>query len=251
MLGLERDAAEEIVSVDGGYALLSTSIPRVWDANLLVIDGPAPEVARIVELADELIGGAGMEHRTVIVSDRGAGAAVAPGFRALGWEVNSNLCMVLRRDPDRRGAVSTREARQVEIEDAYRPFIREDLPVEERSDDELIEQLLERDRRLGRVAGDRWFVADADRRPASFCRLFARDGIAQVEDVGTLAFARGRGLARSVVLAACVAAAADAAELTFLTARSDDWPRRFYARLGFDEVGLLHTFRRKPPALGA
>ncbi len=244
-LGLERDAAEEVVRYPGGYALLSPSLSKVWDSNLLLVEDADLEVERIVELADELIGGAGMAHRTILAPDSQVAEPLAPGFRSLGWEVGSDVYMVRRRVPDRLTAVAIREVRGIELEHVRRAFVRQDLPAEKGSD-ALIEQLLERERRFGGVGGDRWFAAESGGRTASFCRLLARDRIAQVEDVGTLAFAQGRGLARAVVLAACEAAAADASEIIFLSARAEDWPRRLYARLGFDELGSSHWFRRKP-----
>ena len=99
---------------------------------------------------------------------------------------------------------------------------------------------------MGEYDGDRWFVAPAGGDPASACRLLARDSIGQVEDVGTLPEARNQGLARAVTLAAARASEEDGNELTFLAAAADDWPRLLYARLGFDEIGQLHAFRRRP-----
>jgi hypothetical protein len=39
------------------------------------------------------------------------------------------------------------------------------------------------------------------------------------------------------VEAALQASLADGHELTFLVANADDWPRRWYERLGFAEIG--------------
>ncbi|HJZ38656.1 MAG TPA: GNAT family N-acetyltransferase, partial [Solirubrobacterales bacterium] len=102
-------------------------------------------------------------------------------------------------------------------------------------------------RRYGEVAGDRWFVAPAEGEPMSACHLL-RDGkgIGQVEEVGTLAPARERGLAKAIVLAA-IAAAQEAGDTTiFLTAEAADWPQLFYARLGFETVGEITVLRRRP-----
>jgi ribosomal protein S18 acetylase RimI-like enzyme len=56
---------------------------------------------------------------------------------------------------------------------------------------------------------------------------------------------RGRGYASAVVLRAVEEARADGAELVFLVADAEDWPKELYRRLGFDEIGanlkLLRT----------
>jgi hypothetical protein len=143
--------------------------------------------------------------------------------------------------------VEVAECRQAEIEDLRRRIIRDDLAVLGQDNDVVVEQLLEWDRRIGEVDGDRWFVAPADE-PASACRLLARDGIGQVEDVGTLAESRNRGLARAITLAAARASKRDGNELTYLGALANDWPRLLYAKLGFDELGGAYDFKRKPPS---
>ena len=76
------------------------------------------------------------------------------------------------------------------------------------------------------------------------CRLLGRDDVGQVEDVSTLPDHRGRGYARAVVGTAVAASRAAGHSLTFITADEDDWPREFYARLGFELVGTVSRFRR-------
>jgi hypothetical protein len=38
-------------------------------------------------------------------------------------------------------------------------------------------------------------------------------------------------------------------DLTFIVADADDWPWKLYQRLGFDRVGEVCAFVRKPPQL--
>jgi predicted N-acetyltransferase YhbS len=64
--------------------------------------------------------------------------------------------------------------------------------------------------------------------------------------VNTLEEHRGRGVGRAVVLAAAAAARASGADLVFLDADADDWPRLLYGRLGFDPVGEAWEFIRRP-----
>ena len=111
---------------------------------------------------------------------------------------------------------------------------------------ETIDQLLELERRFGEAAGDRWFVAPDTGSPAAACCLLAGEGVGQVEDVGTLRPARGRGLAQAIVLAALAESRAAESEVTFLSADADDWPRLMYEKLGFETVGELFILRRRP-----
>ena len=69
---------------------------------------------------------------------------------------------------------------------------------------------------------------------------------AQIEDVGTLGGYRGRGLARAVVLRALAEAGAAGCDLVFLEADEDDWPKELYRRLGFEPIGRIFAFLRKP-----
>jgi predicted GNAT family acetyltransferase len=72
----------------------------------------------------------------------------------------------------------------------------------------------------------------------SSCRLFSDGATAQIEDVSTLPEFRKRGYSRAVVSKA-IGAALESHDLVFLLAADDDWPRRWYERLGFEDAGLL------------
>ena len=55
-----------------------------------------------------------------------------------------------------------------------------------------------------------------------------------------------RGVARSVVLAACDAAKAAGATRIFILADDEDWPKQLYERLGFDRLVTDVGFLRSP-----
>jgi FR47-like protein len=247
---LARDAivSERVDSYEWGRAFLNPTLDRVWDANGIVVERPGMRADEIVEAADEAIGPLGMKHRTAWVLDETEGRRLVPELEARGWESEPGVYMLWRRSPEREVAVEVAECRHAEIEDLRRRLIRAELAEIGQDDEMVVEQLLEWDRRIGTLDGDRWFVAPADGDPASACRLLARDGVGQVEDVATLAQSRNMGLARAVTLAAARSSKRDGNELTYLGALANDWPRLLYSRLGFDELGGAYDFKRKPTA---
>jgi ribosomal protein S18 acetylase RimI-like enzyme len=242
----EERIAEQVEQHGWGRAFLSPGVPLVWDANWILIEQTGMTVDDIIAAADQAIGSAGMGHRTVVARDPGDGRRLVPEFESRGWGIEPGLRMVVRRAPDRKSEIQVAERRMDEIADLRAELIRKQLEEIGVGNEQVTEQLLEWEARIGDCDGDRWFVAPANGEPASACRLLARDGIGQVEDVGTLPEARGKGLARAVTLAAARASEDDGNRLTFLAAAADDWPRLLYEKLGFDEAGCLYAFRRRP-----
>ena len=78
------------------------------------------------------------------------------------------------------------------------------------------------------------------------CELYLDGGTAQIEDVATAERFRKKGLATAVVLTAIEAARAAGAELVFLIADAEDWPKEMYAKLGFEEIGHTYEFMIPP-----
>jgi len=101
---------------------------------------------------------------------------------------------------------------------------------------------------LHRHAGARFFCARVDGEIASMCDLYVRGSTAQIEDVNTLEEFRDRGIARAVVRLAADQALSAGAELVFLHALDNDWPKELYAKLGFDPIGYVWSFVRPPGA---
>lgn len=95
----------------------------------------------------------------------------------------------------------------------------------------------------------RYFVAEA-----SGCIVSAAALVAQARGSAMLVSAfsapehRGRGLATSVVSAACAAALADGLRLRLLYREENEPARRLYARLGFQQVARWLMVRLKPAA---
>lgn len=226
-----------------GTAFLDERFPLRWDSNLLWAE-TSLEGVRAAELAaecDRVLGGEGLTHRNVLVEDEESARRMAAGLAGLGYEWDRLVTMIHRREPERAPDVPVEE---VDV-DTYIPIVREALrPEPYATTQEVIDQLAEHRRVLADV-GARFFVAYVDGVAASRCELYTRDGIAQVEDVGTVPEFRNRGLGSAVVLWAVAEARAAGADLVFLNADADDWPVELYGRLGFDELARWSGFVRQ------
>jgi GNAT superfamily N-acetyltransferase len=237
----EEQVCDRVEPWAGGTVMLTPSLPRVWDLNAARLERELP-----LEQLDAEIGRAlgDAERPRLFVRDAQLGERVVPALR--GWEVTRLIALVHARDPDRASPAGL--ALEVE-EAAVRPLMaefRSGRPYGK--DDEIIRQLAEMDRRGTRAARSRDFAAPADGPYVSNCRLHSDGRVAEVDHVGTLPEHRGRGLARAVVLAATQAALDAGHELVFVLAEADDWPRQLYVKLGFDPVGELYEFLRRPDA---
>lgn len=247
-LALERDAAETVEEFDWGRLIYNPATAAMWSGNYLEVRSTDLDAGAIAALADEVQGPlAGISHRAVMPAHPDHGERLVQGFQALDdWEVVRSLYMVLRRDPDRE-AGGAREVPMAAVE-AVRRALADDDP---NFTPESTEQRLIRDARLRQAGNGRWFAAPPDGPAGAACVLFERDGIGQVENVGTAPDHRGKGLASAVVTAASGASLEAGHELTFLEADADDWPWKLYEKLGFDRVGEACWFLRKPPQLRA
>ncbi|MDQ2630783.1 MAG: GNAT family N-acetyltransferase, partial [Actinomycetota bacterium] len=225
-----------------GRAFLCPSLPLVWDLNWMLIEREGMTVAEVIAAAEVAL--TDFQHRTVAIRGEADGARLAKEIEDVpGWEAETTIYMVWRGESGRRAQSEVREARLTECEDLRRELIRSGLSAEATEPERTTEQLLEMDHRFSAVAAGRWFLAPAQD-PASACCLFSADGIGQVEEVGTLPAARGRGLAQAAILAA-IAASQDAGHrVTFLGADANDWPRLMYEKLGFETCGTMHVLRR-------
>ena len=238
----DREVAGDVVAFDGtgpsGWAVLDLDRPTVWDANYLWVQrARGADAAMVAQLAEEVQGGAGLAHRYVLFGDQAAGEDLTAGFLELGWHAVPYVVMVhhhLRMLADPSGA---REAGAREAAAARRATLLD----EAWANAQVAEEILSRDRMIDEIASGRHFVAEAEGEIASYCQLWRRDQIAQVENVATNRRQRNRGLARAVVSLA-TAQGRDGAEMVFLLADAADWPQHLYRRLGYETVGLLHRF---------
>jgi GNAT superfamily N-acetyltransferase len=203
------------------------------------------EPAALMRSADDILGGAGYDHRTVLVRSDAHGARWAPVFKAAGYRVDPVVLMCLSRDPDRGPTVDVHERAFADA----RPVIHETYRRDDRLGPQHVDQFTDQHGSYERNVGARFFVGEVEGELAGVCELWMDGGDALVEHVDTLEEFRNLGVARSVVLAAIDAARGAEAERIFIGADDNDWPKELYGKLGFDRLGREWEFIRWPDEL--
>jgi ribosomal protein S18 acetylase RimI-like enzyme/nucleotide-binding universal stress UspA family protein len=241
LAAIDARVVDEQREWSGGVALLTPSLPKVWDANYLRLDeGNAAGADALASEAAEIAAGAGIDAATILVEDDETAHDLAPRLRDLGFDTTRLVLMSLRRTPAPPETVVVEPGFDA-VAASRREIMLEAFP----GDDELADQLMELDRRLQQTVGGRWFAVREGGRVASRAWLRGDAGLGQVEDVATAIAARGRGLARAVVSAAARTSVERGDELTFVIADADETTPELYRKLGFEAMGLTHRFVRQ------
>ncbi len=227
-----------------GTALFDDRFPNKWDANFLRVERPVGSATPAELAADADRIQAHLRHRELIVEDDAEGARLAAGFVELGYEADRNVTMALHRRPD-RPAPSIR-AGEVGLADVRSLIVTANLVSHGGMTQDDAEMLADHRRVAAERIGARLFAAWIDGEMAGCCELYEHDAVAQVENVDTLEPMRNRGAARAFIGATIGAARAGGADLVFLIADDADWPKRLYAKLGFDEVAHFRQFTKPP-----
>jgi ribosomal protein S18 acetylase RimI-like enzyme len=233
----EEGVCDEVVETAHGAAMLTPSLPLVWQVNAIRLEDADASVDGLAADADAVQAAFG--HRKYVVYDESVGARLAPGFERIGWNVFRLLIMVRTRPPDRAAPRGAAAEVSRDVGATTLAAFRREQPFGWQ--DEAVRQLAEMDARYDRVLAARDFAAPPDD-PACACRLYTYDGIAQVDEVGTLQAQRRRGHGRAAVALAADTAAAEGAELVFIVTDAADWPQELYRSLGFDEIGSKYEF---------
>jgi ribosomal protein S18 acetylase RimI-like enzyme len=244
VLRFEREiemAGSQAVESPFGVGVLEPALPLRHDSNFLLVDR-LPLGAGAQEIADEaerILGGAGLRHRAVHVFDDAIGERLEPQFRDLGWHVRRHIWMAQLREPERTADLSRVE----EVgERELRPARTAEILRYPWGTEEVAQQLLDAKLLIARRAETRFFGVRVDGQIVSWTDLYLAQGVGQVEDVATKEEHRGKGYASAVVLYAAANARAAGADLVFLVADEQDWPKELYRRLGFDTIGRLAKF---------
>jgi GNAT superfamily N-acetyltransferase len=250
-LSFARRQAAVVREFAGGIAVLDAEYAASHEHNQVIVDGqlivdgrPAIEgavtPAGLPALADELLGA--LPHRRITVLDDATGTACAPELTAAGYSHDVVVVMTHAGGPPAVAPL----AEQVTVAELRPAQIRQLCAWMPQAGDHVIHQMA--DRRTARLRGadEVTFLAarDPDGVIASWADLYVdrAAGIAQVEDVMTAETHLRRGYADTVLATALHRAAG--CGLIFLLAEANDWPRTWYARRGFTEIGRHHAFTR-------
>ncbi len=267
-VGSARLRAEEVVAVDelgdGAAAVLDAAFPRSFDSNRLVLPGVPERLdpALAVEAAEQVLGGRGLAHREVCVYDA-IPADWHRAFATLGATVEalSALALPLGGGGHDLGAAGGGDAALVvEVdEQQVAAFVAASWRAEQPGfEDETVRQLVVRRVRMDRAghlqrlavvapdSTDRDGPAAAAGGLAAAADLVVRGRTASLDNVGTLAAYTGRGYGDALLAAAARRAAGAGCDLLVLEALRDDWPRGWYTRRGFVDVGEAWALRWTP-----
>jgi ribosomal protein S18 acetylase RimI-like enzyme len=237
---LIRDrCAERVVATRFGPALFNDTHSTIWNLNVVRAerpgDAPAEDIAAEVERVQ-----AGLGHRRVILPP--GATELESGFRKLRWQPDHFLFMVYRGDGE---PADTSRVEEVDPE-RLRPLRAEIIREWQRDvDEKTVSELIAADMLMWKEANSRIFGIVEDGEVVSSAQLYSDASTAQVEEVATLPAYRGRGHAKALVTRAVEEAIADNHEFIFLVADGDDWPKKLYNRLGFEEVGSRFAFLRR------
>jgi GNAT superfamily N-acetyltransferase len=238
---VEEAVVDEVRPTAHGKALLTPSLPLVWQLNAVRVEDPSADADTVTGEAEEVLRDAG--HRKLVVHDPELGARLAAPLAAQGWNVYRLLVMVRDRPAQRSVAPGAGAEVDRETGAATLAAFRREQPFGWQ--ETAVRQLAAMDERFGRAAEARDFAAPPTD-PACACRLYTADGLAQVDEVGTLEKRRNHGHASAAVLAAAETAAAAGCDPVFLLTDAGDWPQRWYRRLGFSPAGSVYEFLKLP-----
>ena len=217
-------AGETEEPVPLGTAVRDSRVPLRHDSNYLFVERPAA--------AEEIVA----ELRRLDLP-----VATVPGDDLAGAPQVSHRGLVMVH----RGPVTEPPRRAVEVErEALEPIRRAQTLAYSWGSPAVADQLLAAKGLIAERLTARFFAAIEDGDVVAGTDLYLEPPDAQVEDVLVAEGHRGRGHGTAVVLTAVAEAYAAGADFVFLVADSDDWPKDWYARLGFEPVGSYVKLQR-------
>jgi GNAT superfamily N-acetyltransferase len=248
IIAFDRELAERLstrtLPTAFGTAYFHDEFPRRYDSNYVWVDASLAGVSAraLAAEADRALEGLGHRELTYVPDDPDA-RRLAPELVTLGYRGERLLTMVQDRVPD---AWNDDLAEEVDA-DAIGPFlVRLNREVDGGAHAASAEMLSAFRYVLADRAGGRFFVVRVGGEIVAIAELYVLGDVAQVEAVYTLEAYRGRGFGRAVVLAAVRSARDRGADLVFLNADDEDWPKELYGKLGFDELRRFWSFVKSP-----
>ena len=226
--------------VPGGVAVLDPDVVHSKDNNRVLFTAPV-DAATVEAVTDEVGGNAGWPHRAAGLLWPGSDD-VAADLRDRGWQTQGLVQMGRPAAPS-PGGERVEVVTEEEVHEFWAESWRRDLPA--RPDRErVIEDLIARERLNDAVVAVTNLVVREQGRVVASGQLRVDGATAAVDSVLTDPDARGRGHADAVLARALDLAAGAGCDLVVLEAAADDWPRHWYARRGFAELGTTWAVDR-------
>jgi ribosomal protein S18 acetylase RimI-like enzyme len=232
-----------------GVALIADDLASVYDLNFMAVTRPV-SAGILLTSVDRIAAEAGWKHRRLEIDDPRIADNLRGALTDAGYEEERLETMVLDHDAYLRapaGPPTSRKADVVAIA-AQLDLARTVTSQEPWADSqEIVDQMIERERRLGQTGRARAVIAPPDV-PVSRCLLLTHAGgeLTEIDAVSTLAEHRGQRWSQTVMRRAIAEAHTKGTAEIVLVADADDWPREWYARLGFRTVGRSSAFARRP-----
>lgn len=251
---LAKAQATDIVDLPWGFAVLQRDFPKSHFHNRIVVTSEAP-VSEILAAAEEVLGGAELGHRYLSFdeafwfADESIATRLSEELVRAGYEHETILTMAYEAT-DNAGSASTdspdHQVHEVPLA-TLRPALmknwRTELPD---SDDDAIAQLADRTSLYFRGADVALLAVYEGEQIAAHAMWFIdrATSVSQFENLNTHPEFRGKGYAGALIRHARQRSQDAGSDLCFLTADLDDWPREWYQRFGYAEIGRSHHFTR-------
>jgi GNAT superfamily N-acetyltransferase len=244
MRALSERRADRVDLHPWGVAVVTASLPEVWDTNYLAVDRWPGSAAELTAEADRVHAALGHRHGRVVLHDEELAGRV---WADVAWPIRSRyLILAARRAPE--PAVDTSAVVELPADEYGRAHLA--WMREAGNSTQLARQLTELDGRTAAAVTTHRLGVRAGGQVVAMADLYLEGDVAQVEDVMTFVAHRGRGHASAVVAKAVEVSRAAGAALVFLVTSEADGPVPLYARLGFDPIGVEHIAVR-PGTLAA
>jgi GNAT superfamily N-acetyltransferase len=227
--------------------VLTADLPDVHDLNLMTVTAAVPPhvLLRSIEKVAET---AGWAHRRIEIDDPDLAGPLRMPLLDAGYTEQRMVTMVLTDPPLTDPPLTDPPAIPAAVLDVDAQLALTRATTAEQpwaTSSAVVEQFVERERRLARAVGARVVVAPPDE-PVSRCLLLSHDGIFEIDAVDTLEAHHRHGWSTAVMHHAIAEATRAGADDIALLADTDDWPRAWYERLGFREAGHSLAYQRTP-----
>lgn len=222
--------------------------PLVHDTNLAWVErAPGGGVDTLLADLDAAFLGTDVRHRFVIFADAQVAYDHQDVFVAAGFRPHAELVMAKVGLPScivNPDLVVKEVGKDAPAED-FR-LVQAAIHAESGYSPEESRQVYDVERIRGAALGERAFVGYLRGELVATCAVWPRGIFALIGSVATLPKFRMQGVGRTMIFDACRRAIAARCEYALLTADLFDTPKAMYKTLGFEPVGELRGFLRRP-----